>query len=110
MATMKAVRIRAYGGPDVLKYEEAPRPTPGRGEVLIQVHAAGVNPVDWKIRAGYRQHPLPLILGRDVAGVIESTGSSVKGSKMSDQVYGRPDISRDGAYDGWRVPRNSRSS
>ena len=90
MATIKAVRIRAYGGPDVLKYEEAPGPTPGQGKVLIQVHAAGVNPVDWKIRAGYSQNPLPLILGRDVTGVIESTGSSVKGSKMSDQGLGAP--------------------
>jgi len=50
MATMEAVRIHAFGGPDVLKIEEAPRPEPKDGEVLIKVHAAGVNPVDWRIR------------------------------------------------------------
>lgn len=53
METMKAVRIHTYGGPEVLKYEEAPRPTSGAGEILIRVHAAVVNPVDWKIREGY---------------------------------------------------------
>lgn len=53
METMKAVRIHTYGGPEVLKYEGAPRPKPEAGEVLVRVHAVGVNPVDWKIREGY---------------------------------------------------------
>ena len=50
--TMKAIRIHNYGGPEVLKYEEAPRPEPQADEVLIRVHAAGVNPIDWKVREG----------------------------------------------------------
>ena len=85
METMKAVRIHRYGGPEVLKYEEAPRPKPGAGEVLIRVHAAGVNPVDWKIREGYFKgrvdHSLPLILGWDLSGVVEATGPGVAGLK-----------------------------
>jgi NADPH:quinone reductase-like Zn-dependent oxidoreductase len=50
--SMKAIRIHQYGGPEVLKYEDAPRPEPGRGEVLVRVCAASVNPVDWKVRKG----------------------------------------------------------
>ena len=72
MKTMQAVRIHTYGGPEVLKYEEAPLPKPGPGEALVRVHAAGVNPVDWKIREGYFKgrvnHSLPLILGWDSLG------------------------------------------
>jgi NADPH:quinone reductase-like Zn-dependent oxidoreductase len=68
---MKAVRIHKYSGPDMLKYEEAPRPS----EVLIRIHAAGVNPVDWKVREGYvkdfLRYSLPLIPGWDVSGVVE---------------------------------------
>jgi NADPH:quinone reductase-like Zn-dependent oxidoreductase len=52
MHTMKAIRIHSYGGPEVLKYEDAPRPIPNDDDVLIKVLAAGVNPVDWKIRQG----------------------------------------------------------
>ncbi|MGH8522763.1 MAG: NADP-dependent oxidoreductase [Gammaproteobacteria bacterium] len=101
METMKAVRIHVYGGPEVLKYEEAPRPKPGAGEVLIRVHAAGVNPVDWKIREGYFKgrvdHSLPLILGWDLSGVVEATGPGVAGLEEGEEVYSRPDIVRDGA-------------
>ncbi|HUL12015.1 MAG TPA: NADP-dependent oxidoreductase [Methylococcaceae bacterium] len=102
MNTMKAVRIHAYGGPEVLRYEEVLRPEPGPGEVLIRVHAAGVNPVDWKIREGYLKqmlhHSLPLIPGWDVSGVVAAMGPGAVRLKAGDEVYSRPDIARDGAY------------
>jgi NADPH:quinone reductase-like Zn-dependent oxidoreductase len=99
---MKAVRFHSYGGPEVLVYEDAPKPEPTAGEVLVKVHATSVNPIDWKIRAGYmkdfRDYPLPFILGWDVSGVVESVGSGVTGFKPGDEVYGFPDASRNGAY------------
>jgi NADPH:quinone reductase-like Zn-dependent oxidoreductase len=102
MATMKAVRFHTYGESDVLVYEDAPKPEPAAGEVLVKVHATSVNPIDWKIRAGhlrgFREYPLPFILGWDVSGVVESAGPGVAGLKTGDQVYGRPDPSRNGAY------------
>jgi NADPH:quinone reductase-like Zn-dependent oxidoreductase len=102
MESMKAVRIHQYGGPEVLVFDDAPRPVPGLGEVLIKVHAAGVNPVDWKIRAGYmkefRPYTFPLILGWDLSGVVEAIGPGAGKFKVGDEVYSRPDISRNGAY------------
>ncbi|HXX18604.1 MAG TPA: NADP-dependent oxidoreductase [Candidatus Acidoferrum sp.] len=111
MATMKAVRIHEYGGPEVLRYEDAPRPEPGPGEVLIRVHAASVNPVDWKVRAGYAKNMLkykmPFIPGWDVSGVVETVGSGVSRLKVGDEVYSRPDISRDGTYAEYVVVKES---
>jgi NADPH:quinone reductase-like Zn-dependent oxidoreductase len=111
METMNAVRIHEYGSPEVLRYEEAPRPEPGDDEVLIRVHAAGVNPIDWKVRAGRLQHwlpyRLPLIPGWDVSGVVEATGSSATRLKVGDEVYSRPDITRDGAYAEYIMARES---
>jgi len=102
MKTMKAVRIHTYGGPEVLKFEDAPRPEPAPGEVLIKVNAAGVNPIDWKIRAGYlkdhRPYFFPLILGWDVSGIIEANGLDGTRFKNGDEVYARSDIARNGAY------------
>lgn len=102
MQTMKAVRMHRYGGPDVLVYEEIPRPRPHAGEVLIRVEAAAVNPVDWKIREGYLRemlpHTLPLVMGWDVSGVITAIGSGVTRFKVGDEVFSRPDILRDGTY------------
>src|SRR5437660_11851897 len=73
--TVKAIRIHNYGGPEVLKYEDAPRPEPQAGQVLVRVHAAGVNPIDWKVREGYLKdfwpHQIPFILGWDLAGIVE---------------------------------------
>src|SRR5438874_10456375 len=89
MATMKAVRIHAYGGPDVLRVEEAERPEPRANEILVRVHAAGVNPVDWKIREGLLQAPLPMIMGIDFSGVVESLGSEVSEYRVGDAVFGQ---------------------
>jgi NADPH:quinone reductase-like Zn-dependent oxidoreductase len=88
---MKAIRIHNYGGPEVLRYEDTPRPTPGPGELLIKVHAASVNPIDWKIRAGYMKdifpHKLPFIPGWDASGVVEAVGSGVGNFRPGDEVY-----------------------
>ena len=111
MNTMKAVRFHSYGGPDVLVYEDAPKPEPAAGEVLVKVHATSVNPIDWKVRAGhmksFRDYPLPFILGWDVSGVVESVGSGVTGFKPGDEVYGRPDLARNGAYAEYVVVKES---
>lgn len=73
---MRAVRFHETGGPEVLKIEEVDRPSPGEGEVLIRVRAASVNPVDWKVRRGYMDAPLPAIPGRDAAGTVEESNDS----------------------------------
>lgn len=92
---MNAVRIHAYGGPETLIYEDAPVPQPKAGEVLIRIHAAAVNPVDWKARGGYLDarfpgNPFPLILGAEIAGVVEAIGASVSGLAVGDAVWAMP--------------------
>jgi NADPH:quinone reductase-like Zn-dependent oxidoreductase len=102
MASMKAVRFHEYGGPDVLRYEDAPKPEPQADEVLIKVKAVGVNPADWKIRDGslkeWMQISLPFILGCDIAGVVEAVGRDIKSFKAGDSVYGYARIDRNGGY------------
>src|SRR6266403_3330229 len=109
--TMKAIRIHNYGGPEVLQYEDAPRPKPQAGEVLIRVHAAGVNPIDWKVREGHVKdfwsHKLPLILGWDLSGVVEELGRGASRFKIGDEVYSVPDPTRNGAYADYIVVRES---
>jgi NADPH:quinone reductase-like Zn-dependent oxidoreductase len=111
MATMKAVRVHEYGGPEVLKYEDAPIPQPGPGEVLIRVHASSVNPVDWKVRQGYlrqmMKYKMPMIPGWDASGVVESVGAGAARMKPGDVVYCLADISRDGAYAEYVVVKES---
>ncbi len=87
---MKAIRVHQFGGPEVLKLEEVPDPQPGPAQVLMQVRAAGVNPVDAYIRTGtYASKPnLPYTPGSDAAGVIIAVGSDVKGFHTGDRVYG----------------------
>ena len=83
---MQAVVMHETGGPEVLSYEEAERPEPGDGEVLIRVRAASVNPVDWKYRRGFVDRPLPAVLGSDVSGTVES--SRAEGFAEGDEVFG----------------------
>jgi NADPH:quinone reductase-like Zn-dependent oxidoreductase len=100
--TMKAVTIHDFGGPEVLSYEDVPIPEIGPDETLIKVHSCGVNPVDWKIRQGNNRarvhYDMPLILGWDIAGTVEETGSLVKWFKKGDKVFARPATSRNGGY------------
>src|SRR5882757_6781663 len=109
--TMKAIRIHNYGGPEVLQCEDAPRPKPQAGEVLVRVKAAGVNPIDWKVREGHMKdfwpHKFPLILGWDLSGVVEEVGPGVSRFKIGDEVYSIPDPTRDGAYADYIVVRES---
>ncbi|MFC9397477.1 NADP-dependent oxidoreductase [Streptomyces sp. NPDC057027] len=95
-ATMRAVRLHAFGGPEELIYEEVARPEPGPGEVLVRVHAAGVNPPDWYARRGFENVPAelrpdwapPLILGSDISGVVTSLGPGVTEWQPGDEVFG----------------------
>jgi NADPH:quinone reductase-like Zn-dependent oxidoreductase len=90
-ATMKAIVVHQYGGPEVLKYEDTPRPEPKENEVLVRVIASGVNPADPLIVSGkyakeFGTH-LPLIPGYDVAGVVEKTGVKITKLKVGDPIY-----------------------
>ena len=92
---MKAIRVKEFGGPEVLRLEEVPTPRPGPGEVVVRMHAAGVNPVETYIRAGtYARLPdLPYTPGNDGAGVVEQVGSDVTEFKAGDHVYTSGSIS-----------------
>ncbi len=112
--TMKAIRLHEFGGPQVLRHEEAPVPEPGPGEVLVRVHAVGINPPDWYAREGMPNVPaelkppmdLPLIPGTDVSGVVEAVAADVadadgEGFAAGDEVFGLlrfPTALQAGAY------------
>lgn len=100
---MKAIRIHAFGGPEVLQLEDVARPVLAADEILIKVYASGVNPVDWGIREGgnglLRPYlTLPMTLGWDAAGVVEEVGSAVIGFEKGDDVYGEPNFPGAGSY------------
>jgi alcohol dehydrogenase len=101
---MKAAQINAYGGKDVLKtVDTAPKPSITADQVLVEVHAAAVNPFDWKVREGYMQNMIPLTfpatLGGDVAGVVAEIGEDVSGVAVGDEVYGNANaVSGNGSY------------
>ncbi len=91
--TMNAIQVHTYGNADQLKLEQIPQPEPQKGEVLVRVHAAGVNPVDWKIRSGmmkdFRPSTFPYVPGADLAGVVEKVGADVTAFQAGQDVFGR---------------------
>jgi len=92
---MKAIRQYAFGGPEVLRYEDAPIPELRPGEVRVKVHAVGLNPPDWYLRDGYKMLPpewqpevaFPVILGTDISGIVEAVADDVKDFSVGDEVY-----------------------
>jgi NADPH:quinone reductase-like Zn-dependent oxidoreductase len=95
---MRAFRIHSYGEPEVARLEDAPRPQPRADQVLIRVHAAAVNPVDWKIRQGYLAFlniPFPATLGCEIAGVVEESSSRFQ---KGDEVYAFLALNRNGGF------------
>ncbi|MGW7557800.1 alcohol dehydrogenase catalytic domain-containing protein, partial [Streptomyces rimosus] len=94
--TMRAIQLHEHGGPEVLRYDEVPVPEPGPGEVLVRVHAVGVNPPDWYLRDGLSNIPpetrpkfeLPVIPGTDVSGVVEAVAADVEDFSVGDEVFG----------------------
>jgi NADPH:quinone reductase-like Zn-dependent oxidoreductase len=99
---MRALRVHAYGGPEVMAIEETARPAPGEGEVLVKLRAASINPIDWKIREGFMRSvfaiSFPRTLGRDGAGTIAALGPGVQGLKVGDRVLAVPSPTCDGTH------------
>src|SRR2546428_2941804 len=97
--TMRVIHVHSYGGPEQLTLERLERPQPQAGEVLLRVHAAGVNPIDWKIRQGLLKEVLPMTFpstpGIEVAGVVEDVGPGVTAFAIGQAVFGQ---SAKGAY------------
>ena len=90
---MRALQFKAYGGPEVLEWAEAPDPHPGPGQIRIAVRAASVNPIDWKAFSGALSGGEPMAgtgyLGSDAAGVVDEVGDQVSGVAVGDEVFGR---------------------
>ena len=111
---MKAAVLHEHGGPEVLKYEDTLRPEPKDDEILVKVMAAGVNPVDTYIRQGMRSKTAPsdraMIIGYDIAGVVEKAGAQVKTYKTGDPVYAYLPISRGGGYAEFAIAKEGEMS
>lgn len=99
---MKAIIIEQYGTAEELKEREVPLPELKDNQVLVEMHATSINPIDWKLRAGYLKDMLPfefpIILGWDAAGVIAEVGDKVTSFKKGDRVFARPDTTAHGTY------------
>ena len=112
--TMKAVVVNEWGGPEVLKYQDAPRPEPKEDEILVRVVAAAVNPVDTYVRQGmFAKRGMdnrPAILGYDIAGVVEKTGANAKKFKPGDAVYSYLSVMRGGGYAEFAIAKESETA
>jgi NADPH:quinone reductase-like Zn-dependent oxidoreductase len=98
---MKAILLLNHGGPEMLRYGEAPDPTASHGEVVVDIHAASVNAADYKVRLGggrYSLSQFPHILGRDFSGVVSAVGAGVIDFAVGDAVFGVTDQGIEGAY------------
>src|SRR5438132_8188365 len=113
-ATMKAVVIHEFGGPEVMKYEDVPRPEPKEDEILVRVMAAAVNPVDSYVRQGMlAKHGMdkrPAIIGYDISGVVEKTGANAKKFKAGDKVYSYLSVMRGGGYAEFAIAKESETA
>ncbi len=111
---MKAIVVHAYGGPEVLKYEDVPRPEPKENELLVRVIAAAVNPVDSAARsqkfAQFLGIKLPAIPGYDIAGVVEKTGAKITKFKAGDPVYAYIALNKGGGYAEYAVVTEKEAS
>lgn len=107
---MKAVVLKEYGNVNNLNYEEVKKPLPKDDEILIKVRVSAVNPVDWKIRDGFGETlglNLPIILGCEIAGVVEATGADVQKFKTGDEVFGYISLTRNGGYAEFAIAKES---
>lgn len=99
---MKAIAIKQYGGKEQLKEIDIPKPTPKEKQAIVKLHATSINPIDWKLREGYLKAMMPfgfpIILGWDVAGIVEEVGEHVQDFKVGDRVFARPETTNRGTY------------
>jgi len=113
-ATMKAIIVHEWGGPEVLKYEDMPRPEPKEDEILVRVIAAGVNPVDGMIRSGIfaknQKLTSPMIFGGDIAGVVERTGDKITKFKKGDPIYAYLSLKNNGGYAEYAVAKEKEAA
>src|SRR5713101_4420530 len=111
---MKAIVMHNYGGPDVLKFEDVPRPEPKESEILVRVVATGVNPVDGMVRAGmfakYAKTPFPMMPGYDIAGIVEKTGTKIAKFKKGDSIYAYISLKDGGGYAAYAVATEGEAS
>ena len=113
-AVMKAMVVHEFGGPEVMKYEDAPRPEPKDDEILVRVMAAAVNPVDSYVRQGmFAKRGMdnrPAIIGYDISGVVEKTGANAKKFKAGDKVYSYLSVMRGGGYAEFAIAKESETA
>src|ERR1700730_3468421 len=104
---MRTLVLSCYGGPECTALTDVPQPSPRAGELLVRVHVAGLNPVDYKTRAGalriIQKYPLPIVMGNELSGIVESVGPGVMRFAKDDRVFARVDKDIMGAFADYAV-------